>query len=57
MTATQANHILDMARCGADVPQDLIEEALKVTGDMQPNFSSVIDWMNSVILSKAWSAA
>jgi len=57
MTATQANHILDMARCGADVPQDLIEEALKVTGDIQPNFSSVIDWMNSVILSKAWSAA
>lgn len=37
MTRAEANLILDMAKQGADVPLDIINLALVMTGDLQTN--------------------
>lgn len=42
MTKADANIILNAARAGWPVPQHAIDEALRATGDLEPNLSTVL---------------
>ena len=45
MTKPDAHHILDLARSGAPIPQEVITAALYVTGDAQmPGWQ---DWLDA----------
>ena len=37
MTYSDAINILDMRRAGADMPQSIVDKALELTGDLEPD--------------------
>lgn len=39
MSHQDAQNILDLRRAGADMPQAVVDKALELTGDKEPEFS------------------
>lgn len=54
MTPTQAKHLLDMRRAGADMPQIVVIRALELTGDIDPE--DYQPWTRA-FASESWSTA
>lgn len=49
MSHQEAINILDMRRAGADMPQAVVDKALELTGDKEPEFC-VADAMLELVL-------